>query len=205
MDEELLRDGWNSTRYPWRFLQQSGGVPEEFEPEILYGTAYAQQLIWNHQHPKNCSEAKFLVYYHQVCGIGAQLHLLGQALAIAMQLGRVLVSPDDDPAVLLVDPSFCPGEKKGWQCWLENLTSCQEIHGDILTVSGLPQAESLEDLWRQPTRRSLIFEGTYGIQHVPDIFQDLLACSPVKRRFWFYWWRAQSVTYLLRFNAKTRL
>ena len=42
------------------------------------------------------------------------------------------------------------------------------------------------------------------LQDVPEVFHPLLKCSPVKPRFWFYWWRAQSIAYLIRFNEKTR-
>ena len=33
--------------------------------------------------------------------------------------------------------------------------------------------------------------------------KDILRCSPMKRKFWYYWWRAVSATYLLRPNAAT--
>ena len=85
----------------------------------------------------------------------------------------------------LIDHTFCP-DSRGFQCWLENITSCT-AGGDVLTIRGIPEVARF-------TRKA-----------VPEVFRKmLLQCSPIKRRFWFYWWRAQSVTYLVRFNARTR-
>eukprot|EP00439_Symbiodinium_sp_Y106_P052106 s3794_g6.t5 len=155
-------------------------------PEVLYGTAYAQKLIWEHQHPVNCSNASFLLYFHHQAGIGSQLHWLGQALAIAMNLGRVLVISPKDPRVQLYDSSFCPGAS-GYECWLQNITSCH-VGKDVLQIHEHP-----------------VLKGRFHDQSVPVVFHEMLAnCSPIKSKFWFYWWRSQSVTYLVRFNDRTR-
>ena len=85
-----------------------------------------------------------------------------------------------------MDPTFCPG-LQGYECWLEKLTACLPT-GDILTITDR-------------------FPGTpeFDLKSVPEVFREMLQqCSPIKRRFWFYWWRAQSMTYLVRFNAQTR-
>eukprot|EP00439_Symbiodinium_sp_Y106_P045028 s5134_g5.t1 len=186
MDEELGRFGWDPSRYPWRIVStgvvtnSSGAV----HPEVLLGTALAQKVIWAHQHPKNCSNATFMQYYHLGGGMGSQLHLLGQALALAMHLGRVLVLPSADPEMRLIDPTFCPGAH-GFECWLQNITHCHPT-GDVISIFKVP--------------------GVPGFSHqsVPEVFRPFLASSPIKRTFWFYWWRAQSVTYLVRFNKRTR-
>ena len=47
LDQELLKSGWDARRYPWRMIQQ-----RQAGKAILYGTAKAQQMIWDHQHPK---------------------------------------------------------------------------------------------------------------------------------------------------------
>eukprot|EP01041_Mallomonas_annulata_P013184 gene13184-27883_t len=38
---------------------------------------------------------------------------------------------------------------------------------------------------------------TYKHGFIPESLEDILKCSPVKKRFWYYWWRAISATYLL--------
>lgn len=44
----------------------------------LYGTAKVQRFIWAHQHPADCSAARYLVYHPKRSGIGSVLHHMGQ-------------------------------------------------------------------------------------------------------------------------------
>ncbi len=39
---------------------------------------------------------------------------------------------------------------------------------------------------------------------VPNILMPMLQCSNVRKQMWFYWWRAISITYLMRLNNKTK-
>ena len=180
-DEKLLKSGWNFSRYPWRIV----GTPPPAQRNVLYGTAYAQRVIWEHQNPSDCSKAKFLEYRHDVSGIGSQLHLHGQALALAMHLGRILVLPQD-AQMHYYDKSFCPGEEN-WDCWFQPITWCK-TRGDVLKVFEDP-----------------LLNGTdFDKRAVPEIFRPMLDCSPIKNGAHFYWWRAQSIVYLTRFNERTR-
>jgi hypothetical protein len=57
---------------------------------MLPHTARVQQAIWEHQHPSDCSKAKFLLYRHPALGegsngIGSVLHLTTTALQLAMR------------------------------------------------------------------------------------------------------------------------
>ena len=190
MDQELKRSGFDPVRYPWSIVRQGTTAGN---PEVLYGTAYAQKVVWEHQHPANCSNASFLMYSLHAAGMGSQLHWLGQALALAMNLGRVLVISPEDLNVKLYDSTFCPGAS-GYECWLQNITSCRHVGvgEDVLELRGHPKMQ------REPAEN-------FQLQSVPVVFHEMLAkCSPIKSKFWFYWWRSQSVTYLVRFNDKTR-
>eukprot|EP00435_Cladocopium_sp_Y103_P056160 s363_g18.t2 len=182
-DETLLSSGWNLSRYPWHIVKYRSSI-SPIKREVLYGTAFAQKTIWEHQHPADCSKIKYMAFYHTPAGIGSQLHLLGQALALAMHLGRILVIPNKDSQRHFEDPTFCPGEA-GWHCWFQHITWCKP-RGDVLKIYGFPE------------------HGGFKGKDVPEVFHPLLKCSPVKPRFWFYWWRAQSIAYLIRFNQKTR-
>lgn len=58
----------------------------------LPGTAVVQALIYAHQHPADCSKARFLVYQHPGhLGLGALLDYLSDALAWAWAEERVLL------------------------------------------------------------------------------------------------------------------
>eukprot|EP00438_Fugacium_kawagutii_P031850 Skav230346 [mRNA] locus=scaffold25:141106:142296:- [translate_table: standard] len=180
---------WNFSHYPWHFVKSSGiGT---WRRDVLYGTAFAQKTIWEHQHPADCNGAKYLEYYNRHSGMGSQLHLLGQALALAMHLGRVLILPEKDKKMMFYDPSFCPGEVS-WHCWFQHITWCKR-----------PRHAANDQILRM--RGEKVHMADFTTSDVPEIFRNLLSnCSPMKPQFWYYWWRAQSVTYFIRFNEKTR-
>jgi len=71
---------------------------------------------------------------------------------------------------------------KSWDCYFLPLTSCKPT-----STSDIVDMPKLSDPM-QP----------------PRLFTDLLGCSSVKKGLELYWWRAQSVTYLMRFNEQTR-
>eukprot|EP00927_Polykrikos_kofoidii_P055076 TRINITY_DN49391_c0_g1_i1.p1 TRINITY_DN49391_c0_g1~~TRINITY_DN49391_c0_g1_i1.p1 ORF type:complete len:794 (+),score=59.18 TRINITY_DN49391_c0_g1_i1:110-2491(+) len=184
----------SAERYPWsRGVRRGGGA------DVLYGTAYAQRMIWEHQHPPDCSQAKYLMMLHWPVGIGALLHFLAHALGLAMHLGRLLVLAVEDYSgrkgsmgMPWYDAEVCPGATS-WECWFQPLSSCPYVGGDTEVV----QIEHL-DIFRGETN--------FTRHYVPEVFQELLReCSPVKRSGFFYWWHVQAITYIVRFNWNTRI
>lgn len=180
-------------RYPWH-----PGVRHVSNPETLYGTAYAQHRIWEHQHPPDCADVKFLSMLHWPTGIGALLHFLGRALGLAMHLGRILVVSLEDfdpaqgsPGMPWYDAQFCPG-KISWECWFQPLSGCNEMRdSDTMVV--------------QPEHLGRFRAGNFTRHYVPVAFEEMLRdCSGVKPALRFHWWHAQAVTYLVRFNRGTR-
>lgn len=69
--------------WPGAWVSRSGGKhgASSFGSH-LYGTAKAQRFIWAHQHPRNCTAAKFLLYPPIPSGIGSILHHMGQVGAM---------------------------------------------------------------------------------------------------------------------------
>jgi len=192
-------------------------------PHVLYGTAYAQKKIWSHQNPQECYNAKFLKYRHGnwVGSIANHISVLGQALALAMNLGRVLILDDDDPNFPFADPESCPDDQT-WGCYWQPISHCQGLEeehygADVLQKEGIdelnglngdPAAEFNEapgplgeyDQWD----KTAIEEDRFTLQSVPRKFKDLLDCSPIKNTHYHYWWRAQATTYFMRWNTRTR-
>jgi len=39
---------------------------------------------------------------------------------------------------------------------------------------------------------------------IPEPMKDILRNGPMKRRFWYYWWRAVSAAYIMRPNSRTK-
>eukprot|EP00927_Polykrikos_kofoidii_P053901 TRINITY_DN48424_c0_g1_i1.p1 TRINITY_DN48424_c0_g1~~TRINITY_DN48424_c0_g1_i1.p1 ORF type:complete len:784 (-),score=62.52 TRINITY_DN48424_c0_g1_i1:114-2465(-) len=183
----------NSEKYPW-----SPGVRRGGGSDVLYGTAYAQRVIWEHQHPHDCHEVKYLTMLHWPVGIGAMLHYLAHALGLAMHLGRILVLSIEGPEVNgrtsmpWYDASFCPGATS-WECWFQPITDCPERVGADTMVIPMEQL----DLFRGP--------GNFTRHYVPEVFHEMLReCSHVKPSVFFHWWHVQAVTYIVRFNWQTR-
>jgi len=178
-----------SSRYPWHdgiFARNSGGDNSRGPwGASLYGTSYAQDAIFAHQHPASCEGKRFLQYAVHGFGPGSNLHTIGAALAVAMDDDRILVLPPraEEPRLVWYDDAWCPGAR-GWECWLQPVAGC------------LPTADS-------DVRRLTYYDGLEQL-HVPSIFEPLLHCSGVPNEKHFYWWRSQSVAYLMRFNEKTR-
>lgn len=113
--------------YPWssavfKGAGGVGGVPPA--RSVLYGTAFAQHKIYQHQHPANCSAARFLVYkFGTWPGMGSHVHIAGQALALALELKRVLIWMPDHEQFPFRDEKRCPGDYT-WDCWWQPITHC---------------------------------------------------------------------------------
>jgi hypothetical protein len=46
--------------------------------------------------------------------------------------------------------------------------------------------------------------GDFGETGIPYQFLDLLGLAQIRRDLWYYWWRAQSIAYIMRPNDRTR-
>ena len=64
---------------------------------------------------------------------GSHIHVLGEALAHALSMGRVLVLARDLEHPFY-DAHFCPNEETFHNCYFEGLTSCSAE--DIRSASG---------------------------------------------------------------------
>jgi hypothetical protein len=171
----------------------------------LPGTLEAQRFIWAHQHPPDCRAARFLLYRGHASGIGSALHHMGQALALALQLGRVLVVAPDR-GYPYYDAGKC-GEGTPFEaCYFEPLSSCSWRDAAGEAPGGCINAPSqLQD----HKTRTVCFTGAfdapdYHLQTVPPQFARLLESLPITRTKRYYWWRAQSAAYIVRPNARAR-
>lgn len=191
----------------------------------LYGTIAAQHAIWSHQHPKNCSNKKFVVYeaLGPEHGIGTILHHLGVALQAAIDLDRILVLYPQ-PAYEWVNGWFCTDTTSLDECYFEPLSSCTiaDAFGD--------REPNLDNLWRHSelslesyhcdssdpkfSERLLAtslkevmksYDTPTITQHLrsetPHMFHSLLSSGHLPEDS-YYWWRAQSVAYIVRPNVR---
>mmetsp|Transcript_41804 Transcript_41804/g.115205 ORF Transcript_41804/g.115205 Transcript_41804/m.115205 type:complete len:452 (-) Transcript_41804:217-1572(-) len=180
-EDRLFLEGIDMGKYGWH-----RNALRRHDRTVLYGTAFAQRLIWAHQNPAQCDGAKYVTLKDGFMGMGANLHHLARVLGIGMQTGRILASVPDEK-FLWYDKSACDAT---WQCWVNPFTSC--------FINGAVEFFLPEKLQREGG-------GNFTSSYVPSVFHDMLrSCSRIKRSMWYYWWHAQVTTYVLRFNKETR-
>lgn len=192
----------------------------------LYGSVAAQRAIWRHQHPKSCTDKKFIVYeaLGPEHGIGTILHTLGVALQAAINLDRILVL-NPQPHYEWVNGWFCQNKTTLDECYFEPISSCT-VHDAFGNKTA-----NLDNLWRHSelTMESYFrnesdenfSERLFGsslkevmmnsddpaniIQYLrsetPHMFHSLLQAGNLSENS-FHWWRAQSMAYIVRPNAR---
>jgi hypothetical protein len=148
-------------------------------------TRWTQSFIYNHQHPTTCNKDRLLISDGYMSGFGSEMHVIGTHLAYAIQSNLVLVlSPKS--CVNFRTPSNCT---QGCSCMLRPLTNCgQEM--DIFENLSIPHIQNTN---------------SYSDYLVPDVIvKKLKEVIPSMTEHQIkYWWRGQSVAYLMRFNDQT--
>ena len=201
----------------------------------LFGTKFAQDLIWAHQHPRTerCpTKTKFLMFRAmQMAGTGSQVHILGAWLGIAMNLGRVLLLDPGEKNMYttgtvnrMSDIPYC-GNTTSLECFLQNVSSCTtqdaspwdeaadvdalfpgrpHSQQDVRVLRVYIEHHGTPSVWKEQMKQA-----SEAVRvAVPDIFRELLACSPIHgetrdTNYDLYWWRAQATGFLMRPNRRT--
>lgn len=182
IDEQLARLYTPEGHHPLSVL--------DLDPAALAVETHAvQQAIYAHQHPADCSTAKFVVSKGHVlpAGIGSHLHVAGMHLAYALQHGRIFFFGDETGAGW-TDNVTCT--VRTWECFFRAPTHCPR---SLLTAPGADvvemQYERVADGSMDHRDAPPVF-GHYFDRHFPGASKHL-------RKFW---WRGQSVAYLMRLN-----
>ena len=61
--------------------------------ETVYGLRDAIELIYRHQHPADCSTAKFILVEAWEEGFGSEMHAMGAALSVGLNTNRIIIQP----------------------------------------------------------------------------------------------------------------
>ena len=176
----------------------------------MFGSIPAQHAIWRHQHPSTCYDKKFLVARAtgQGHGIGSVLHVATTFLQAALDLDRILVlwpQPGQD----WLRGSYCDGTDTLDDCYFEPLSSCTiyDVFGNVTfsdalfdTIPWLDWATYTNNSY--PILRDSVSGGKFLYHDTPKMFHELLRSGNISPQF-FYWWRAQGATYIVRPNRRT--
>lgn len=107
-------------RWSRKFACQSPEFCDDMYP--LNETAAIADMIYAHQHPSDCSRAKFLVIEREWhSGLGSTIHIKAYSLLVALMSGRVLID-DDNINWTMTFALSC--ETQDWACYFAPLTSC---------------------------------------------------------------------------------
>lgn len=200
--------------------------------ETMVGFREGFEAIWDHQHPKDCSKAKFAIALGWEHGFGSETHVLGVALGLAMNMDRVLIRMPSDPNAkqgqydkgdkwhsqyrFQINNQFCKDQNQtSLDCYYEPWSSCtiQDAIGNLTPkelwshkhMVNQGQFSKSTKEWGHPERTILLAQAdTPSSQIVPAAFKHLVECSPINPQKYRYWWRSVSTAYLLRPNGPTR-
>ncbi len=172
----------------------------------LLGTQHAQRVIWDHQHPASCAGARFLVYHPCNHGIGSTWHVLGQALAHAIAMDRVLVLAADG-AHAFYDAAWCGADATYHDCYFLPVSSCTLADAEAAAGGAAAMAQtphvlkpSADVAGARVVRMACGPEDPHALPAALTDFPEAAAISADKL---YYWWRAQSAAYLFRPNERT--
>ncbi len=66
--------------------------PSDLESgEILFGMEEAMEMIWRNQNPQDCHKAKYIILDGWMQGYGSEIHIYGVGLAVALDMGYVVL------------------------------------------------------------------------------------------------------------------
>jgi hypothetical protein len=189
-----------------------------------FGPAF--RAVWQSQHPDDCDEARFLIMHPGTAGFGANIHMEMDVLALAMDLGRVLVRSEAVYPLMqwTVRAPHCAKHRlKNLECYYMPWSSCtladalSHVDGKIGKVPtsvvwvqdghSRSRAESLRIISeRAAAFRTVVVH--LGSDTAPLSLQPLWANSVVQNPHLPHWpmnrwWRAVAAAFLVRVNAPT--
>jgi Alpha-(1,6)-fucosyltransferase N- and catalytic domains len=88
----------------------------------LNDTKTIAQRIYAHQHPRDCSKARFLIIEREWhAGFGSTVHIKAYSLLIALMSNRILI---DSPDIQWTMTFAASCESQDWACYFAPLTNC---------------------------------------------------------------------------------
>lgn len=181
-------------------------------------TQFAQRWIYESQHPSDCASKTFLVSLGHVRGngIGSILHVSGSHLSAALERGWVFTWADT-AGEEWTDPKTCaaiedvpggPAPRRNWECHFKPPTHCSRSL--LRSEKKREKNDKGEDVERTVGLNYHMAEMHHGAGGLPsnwvpaELAKRYRALRPhASDDELKYWWRGQSVTYLMRFNKAT--
>ena len=163
-------------------------------------TRWTQSYIYNHQFVSDCSKVKIVVSDGFDSGFGAQMHVTGAMLGYAIEKGYIMIlSPYS--CKYFTDVSRCD---KGCSCLFRPISSC-DYNSLVNTTSHLNKITSFSEILDGGVIRENFNNDEVVRYTVPTVLKVALrsklpSMTDDQIR---YWWRAQSIAFIMRLNNAT--
>lgn len=169
-------------------------------------TRWAQAEIYKNQFVPDCNEAQIMVTHGYESGFGSEMHVIGAMLAYAIEYNHTLVlAPSACRA--FVDYNNC---LQGCACLFQPISNCeyhQVVNSDSTRHPTTISQDSIKfGFSTRAENKAKMSTGPFNIQHtIPTRFRAALInkIPSMSQHELKYWWRAQSVAFLMRFNNAT--
>ncbi|GLI60264.1 hypothetical protein VaNZ11_002354 [Volvox africanus] len=186
---------------PKQFIEGTWTSQRSMGNATLPFTLEAQREIYENQHPPDCSKAKYLIYQVGSNGIGAVFHVTGVALHLALNLGRVFV---EESNTFLTRSPQCEGKPTLDSCYFLPFGSCKPTEEQMRNAVSLRYSdiEAGDGTINAPVVVAMHDLLVRIRAEAPKRFLSRLKTTPLDPAKYYYWWRAQSVTYMLRLRPE---
>lgn len=151
-------------------------------------TKWTQDFIWNHQNPAECpsDHSRYIVTHGWQSGLGSEMHVTGTHLAYAIENNLIMLWGRQSCTNYISSDCLA-----GCSCLFLPLSHCPQQQEALLNpnvgfaqISGADYHPWIPSIFKEPLKKE----------------RPLLTENQIR-----YWWRGQSVAYLMRFNKATVL
>ena len=145
----------------------------------LYGSEYALEYIWNHQHPMSkCSEKKYIITKGFGMGFGSVVHVEGTGFALALEMDRIYL-PNPSGAkrskghvnAWQINNDYCKSlNKTNIECYFEPWSSCS--YEDALGYSNVKSLSSFKHIDMSDFQNSTQEDIAYSLRILAMQYQN---------------------------------
>lgn len=204
---QFIRDMWD---IPSRNISSPSYRELEFDRAI--------DIIYKHQHPQDCSTAKFLVSKngYPATGFGSEMHMEGYFLYLAMETNRIYIPYSMHPHHNRFDrqrpeEDVCYGTNSFFECFFQPLTNCTwndvSKHIPPGTWNSVDYKNFIDDHGSWQDAQVIITDmrrrDESHEQNVPSKLLPLLEVERITGGA-YYWWRGIAAVYMTVPSDRTR-
>lgn len=164
--------------------------------KILLYTYDVQHIIYNHQHPTNCEDKKYLLITGYPAGQGIELRVIASLLGLAIHSNRIALY---HPYYKTIHSggSYCNYKSRTWECFLEKISNCS-INDKLISKAVEFKSFNQSDIAvivSSNVKKYLFF--------MPKFIYGITKGTLISEKELIKYWSIQSLTYVTRLNKRT--